>query len=741
VPRTLKKSFKIFSIFFLLIVFTLISVSCKEQGKSKSPSDLPNIIVIVPDAMRAKQLPCYGYQHIRTPNIDALAKDATLFKHALVRVPVTQPSFSNFFSGLMLPMNCLRWGEKTMAEYMKETGYETFGVVSSRVLSTWAPQWQGKKQFDRGFDEYIQEPVLEKKPYTRKNEETTHDILKWLEKHAQQEKPFFLFAHYIDPHGPWEPGYDQEIVKIDHELGRIIQKLKDIQLYKKSLIIFTSDHGESLGDPVEDHGSFIGHGWFTYLEQTQVPLLIKFPDNQYIGTVGQITRNYDILPTLLDFLGAPYDKEKLDGVSLMPAIRDGKDLELISYHNARWTRLCPGNSVSAVYKYNDSLYQFIKGEFSDSPYELYDIVRDPGEHKNLVYDPQYKKASTRGYRLATAFNVKNRLYKKKLHEWERKRKGEKGLADQQKEIEVLKTLGYLEGGAPSQEETSGKFLMKKNLTGIGKMSYCGIIRQPQWGLLKKDPYFPKKILYETNSRIYILANRNQELFEYSQQNGLVSLKIDNVIDMVLDKKNSKLVILQEKGLFTLDLKLKSFTPLKSEFLQSHMPINGIYLDDYSNLYLFKKKMIYKLDPAGNLLKEYRFLLPVPSTKNFVVYKENFIYASKNKLVKFNPMGILLKKIQLKEGLEEISSLTLDDQGRLWVLMKNVPGITVLDQNFEKIASFTYNNYEIKMKGKGWNPTPTKYLWVNDNKIFIIDNWEGILEYKLQGTWGETNTGN
>ena len=175
----------------LLIILILCFASCNPSSNKKI-----NIILIVPDALRARQLPCYGYKMIQTPNIDSLAEDGTIFKHCFVKRAITLPSFSNLFSGLLFPSDGLINGEKTMAEFLKENGYQTLGVVSSRVL--WSSEYQKKgrvkNQFYRGFDEYYQDASLKKFPYHRKNEDTTNDILNWLETHKDDELPFFLFA-------------------------------------------------------------------------------------------------------------------------------------------------------------------------------------------------------------------------------------------------------------------------------------------------------------------------------------------------------------------------------------------------------------------------------------------------------------------------------------------------------------------------------------------------------------------
>jgi arylsulfatase A-like enzyme len=125
----------------------------------------------------------------------------------------------------------------------------------------------------------------------------------------------------MDPHYPHNPSYDAQIEIIDNELEKIVSKLKQLFLYEKSLIIFTSDHGETLGE----HNTPVGHGWLLYKEEFNVPLIIKFPKNKYQKKIDHIVRNIDKLPTILDYVGTK-SKIKKDGVSLLPMIKKIKIL-------------------------------------------------------------------------------------------------------------------------------------------------------------------------------------------------------------------------------------------------------------------------------------------------------------------------------------------------------------------------------------------------------------------------------
>jgi len=161
----------------LLILFVSFTFSCQKMSKKK-----PNIILIIPDALRANQLPCYGYKKIETVTIDDLAKNSVIFQNCFVRTPGTQRSFSDLFTGSWPASSGLKNNEKTLAQYLKEHGYNTVGFISSRVLM--APEYhertRKRNEFNRGIDEYVQDAMLEKPPYRRNSEDTTADIINWL---------------------------------------------------------------------------------------------------------------------------------------------------------------------------------------------------------------------------------------------------------------------------------------------------------------------------------------------------------------------------------------------------------------------------------------------------------------------------------------------------------------------------------------------------------------------------------
>ncbi|GIW42385.1 MAG: hypothetical protein KatS3mg076_2962 [Candidatus Binatia bacterium] len=120
--------------------------------------------------------------------------------------------------------------------------------------------------------------------------------------------------------------YDECVRQSDTALGEIFAALRERGIYDDALIVVTSDHGEGFWE----HG-YLQHGIHLDDVVTRVPLVVKLPGNEFAGTrVSQLVRTVDIMPTVLDALGIPAPQD-LDGTSLLPAVREGRNLGLVAY--------------------------------------------------------------------------------------------------------------------------------------------------------------------------------------------------------------------------------------------------------------------------------------------------------------------------------------------------------------------------------------------------------------------------
>ena len=158
-----------------------------------------NVVLIVVDTLRADYLGAYGSE-AKTPHMDALAERGILFEHAYSHVPITVPSHSSMFTSLIPTEHAalnngsiLGGAHSTLAELMRDSYRNTAGFVSLGVL---------KREFGvaQGFDQYYDDFESD---WWKSASEVNADLIPWLER--QSSEPFFLWAHYSDPHEPYTP--------------------------------------------------------------------------------------------------------------------------------------------------------------------------------------------------------------------------------------------------------------------------------------------------------------------------------------------------------------------------------------------------------------------------------------------------------------------------------------------------------------------------------------------------------
>ena len=370
----------------------LVALACLSGAGCRRGTDLVSsgapVILISVDTLRADHLPAYGYAGVQTPNLDALRADAVLFENAYSQVPLTLPSHTALFTGLLPPQNGVRDnlgyalgpGPATIAGFLKANGYATGGAVSSIVLSH-------ATGVSRGFDFYEDniEPTKMSQSISRVQRggnDTQAILAEWIS--GRTGKPVFAFLHLFEPHSPYEPPepylsryklpYDGEIARADEIVGNFVRFLKERDIYDRAVLVFLSDHGEGLNDHGEDE-----HGVLLYREAIHVPLMIKFPKQARRGeTVRAPAALVDVFPTLADVLGLPAPPG-LAGISLAAGLRGAPAPAAARriYSETLYPRLHLGWSDLA------SLVDD-RDHYIESPHsELYDIVADPGEKTDL----------------------------------------------------------------------------------------------------------------------------------------------------------------------------------------------------------------------------------------------------------------------------------------------------------------------------------------------------------------------
>src|SRR3984885_1741634 len=277
--------------------------------------DATPVILISVDTLRADHLSCYGYKRVQTAAIDSIASGGTLVTQASSQVPLTFPSHVSlltstypFSNGIEDNGQTLGPGATTLATVLRAQGYATGAFIGGFAMDRRFGLSQGFDVYDSPFDLSRQEGI-DPSDLKRPAEEVTRSAETWLDKNST--KPFFLLLHLYDLHTPYQlpakeiarfggSGYDAELHYVDESLGQFLGFLRKHGLFDKALIVFLSDHGESLGE----HGEAT-HGYFIYQSTLHVPLVIHFPvgGGPSSASVSKPAALVDVAPTVLDFLG------------------------------------------------------------------------------------------------------------------------------------------------------------------------------------------------------------------------------------------------------------------------------------------------------------------------------------------------------------------------------------------------------------------------------------------------------
>ncbi len=343
------------------------------------------MLLVTIDTVRADHVGCYGATAVKTPSIDALARDGIVFERALSQVPLTWPSHVAVLTGTYPFHNGVQdfTGQplaadfRSVAQAFSDHGYATAAVISSFVLNR---SWGLARGFAHYDDAFSGNAFLESGVglVERKAEESVNRSLAWFR--HRPAKPFFFWLHLYDPHSAYDPPepfrsahrdhlYDGEIAYADAQLGRLIAWLKQNHLYDNTAVVLLSDHGESLGEHGEKE-----HGFFVYNATLRVPLVIK-PAARAAGAqrVSDVVEITAVAPTLLKLAGiTDRISAQFDTASLLPKPKlDAAYSEtMYPFSSFGWNPLRSLESGD---------YHYIE---APRP-ELYNVVNDPGELHNL----------------------------------------------------------------------------------------------------------------------------------------------------------------------------------------------------------------------------------------------------------------------------------------------------------------------------------------------------------------------
>jgi len=336
-----------------LLVIAVVGGGSLFAGRPALPASAPDVILISIDTLRADRLGCYGYSRDTSPNLDRLASVSYRFPLVTSQATNTDPSHTCMLTGLDPPRHgntingdVLARRILTLPEVLREGGYQTAAVIGGTTLKA---RYCG---LDQGFDDYDDRFPGRVRPA----EEVTDRALEVISS-LPEGSASFLFVHYFDVHGPYEPppeyreffasgpappggdtplniehvpryqrieghdsarfyldGYDGEIRRVDFEIGRLFDGLRMAGRDGRTWIIVLSDHGETL---LERQMQF-NHGALLTEEQIHVPLIVRPPGGRRDGpeVVTLPAQGTDITPFVIDVTGvAPPARLAFDGRS------------------------------------------------------------------------------------------------------------------------------------------------------------------------------------------------------------------------------------------------------------------------------------------------------------------------------------------------------------------------------------------------------------------------------------------
>lgn len=385
----------------------------------------PNLIFFGIDSLRADHMSCYGYPQLTTPHIDRFAQGGALFENYFSPNIPTTSGYAAMLTGMDLftsqvvalrHKGQMRAEVKTLAEILREAGYTTTSVG-----------YQGNPSA-RGFDNYANFAGWGSWNTGRspKAENLNAVAVPELDRLASQKKPFLLFLRHMDPHAPYLPPapyerafyhgkecdpdnrsmdpvmsfkpfcdffaswmppgisdkdyviaqYDGAVAYMDACIQTLFNALEQRGLLEDSIVVITSDHGETL----YDHECWFDHHG-TYDNVLHVPLILRCPGKVPAGLrLKGFGRHFDLVPTLLEL--AEIDSGiDFDGLSLMPMVRG----EVASNPSEMYITECTWMRKHGWRTPEWKLIVALEPDFHFKPtVELYNLVEDPGENNNLA---------------------------------------------------------------------------------------------------------------------------------------------------------------------------------------------------------------------------------------------------------------------------------------------------------------------------------------------------------------------
>ncbi len=393
---------------------------------SDAAAGRPNVLLITIDTLRADRLSAYGYSRKTSPNLDRLITEGVRFTQARTVEPLTGPALCSMVTSRYphqhgASRNGLRMRPEldSFPKQLREAGYRTAAFVGNWTMKSKAT----------GLDEHFElyETVLRRKRWWGlvSSEATADDLnesaFTWLAGHAagEPDRPFLLWVHYVEPHAPYRlqerhlpalglaqrsdyppsDRYDTEIAEVDRSVGELLAHLAALDLGRETLLVFTADHGESLGEH-----NYWGHGRHLYEGTLHIPLSVSWPGRLTPRTIDAPALNLDVAPTILGLVGlaapasfAGYDWSRaLRGEVEPPAGRQthyqAHKGVVLSAHDSDVARRSGLLEVAIMDRQLKQIFRAKSGRL-----RRHDLTTDPGELLNLGDEGDPPSESLQGW--------------------------------------------------------------------------------------------------------------------------------------------------------------------------------------------------------------------------------------------------------------------------------------------------------------------------------------------------------
>jgi arylsulfatase A-like enzyme len=460
------------------IASAMLPIGCGKEEDSGGPgSPKYNVLLVTLDTTRTERLSCYGYKKLTTPNLDRLASQGIKFDKAISTSGATPMAHASILTGLNPYQHGVRViyaasGYKlpksipSLATTLRDAGWQTGAFLSAFPVSEFYGLDNGFDTFDNGmlgsvdtkmrsFDDGTWKWGINKNQ--RRSDRTTDSVTQWLHQSRQEQKPFFAWVHYWDPHDmilvPPHPVispfvskattvsaqrsgvYDSEVFYVDLQFGRLMKTLEELGESENTIVAVIADHGQGLDD------GETRHGWYEhrliYQEQIRVPFILSLPNGPRGMVISDLVRNIDIFPSILDVLNIQHPGP-VEGRSLLDLIKGKPEPPRIAYAEALFPFDLNAGPIKERFK-DDTLYCAMDNTWKlifhprfPQKNELYNIEADPLETRNV-----FQKEPSEAERLLTALNTFNGYVEKPFP-------GKLSVDSQA--WEALKALGYVEDG-------------------------------------------------------------------------------------------------------------------------------------------------------------------------------------------------------------------------------------------------------------------------------------------------------